>query len=45
MAVRVRRDLIFAYAPKQKVKLSLLVKTVELIDFEAKKVELIIRLL
>ncbi len=40
MAVRVRRDLILAYAPKQKVNLSLSVKTVELIDFEAKKIGL-----
>ena len=37
MAIQVRRDLMLAYAPKQKVNLSLSVKTVELIDLEAKK--------
>ena len=40
MAIQVRRELMLAYAPKQKVNLSLSVKTVELIDFEAKKVGL-----
>lgn len=37
MAVQVRRDLILAYAPKQKINLSLSVKTVALIDLKAKK--------
>ncbi len=37
MAIQVRKDLILAYAPKQKVNLSLSVQTVELIDASAKK--------
>ncbi len=37
MAIAVRRDLMLAYAPKQKVNLSLSIKAVELIDASAKK--------
>lgn len=35
MQVKVRRDLMLAYAPKKKVNLSLSVKTVQLIDLAA----------